>query len=70
MEVFRALGLDENTALICDEAKECKVIGEAGVWFVDLSSAQVCERRIFPFFTIKLRLHSLNSLALKPFALD
>ena len=69
MEVFRALGVDENTALICDEAKECKVIGEAGVWIVDLSLAQVCEDA-FPFFTIKLRLQPLNGLALKPFALD
>jgi len=44
-EVLRALGVDEDTALICDEAKECKVIGEAGVWIVDLSSAQIDKRK-------------------------
>lgn len=44
MEVMRAIGVDENTALICDDSsKDCKVVGDAGVWIFDMSSAQVAK---------------------------
>ena len=39
---MRGLGLDENTALVC-QAGVCEVIGRGGVWAVDLGQASIQE---------------------------
>ena len=40
--VNRAIGVDEDTALACDQDMVvCTVLGSAGVWYMDMSTAEV-----------------------------
>ena len=41
----RGLGVDENTALVC-EGQVCRVVGAGGVWGVDVGRAVVDRRRM------------------------